>query len=235
MSTVTTTEAVPAPEPFVRFAALRGKVPLPWVTVVVLAVLLAAADGFILTSLQGAVGAIERSQGPFASWARDTALVLPLFVLALMWAFTRAHRKHGLTTPALRSPRKVLTTALLIVAAGSAVGIGETAVSAGYDYHLQSALLQKSSGLHSHTVGAPSTAGAGANPAYAKGGWTPEQRQTMAIDVKAVAFGSGIILIVNLVLVGWVVALRGGRLDVLPAGRRRRRNSTAPVRAPATA
>jgi hypothetical protein len=234
MSTATTTEAVPAPEPFVRFAAIRGKVPLPWVTVGVLAILMAAADGFILTSLQGAVGAIERAQGPFLSWARDTAIVLPLFVLAVMWAFTRAHRKHGLTTKALRSPRKVLTTALLIVAAGTAVGVGETVVSGAYDFHLQSDLLKSMSGQHEHGVANPATGAVTANPAYANGGWTPEQRQTAAVDVKAAAFGAGLILIANLVVVGWVVALRGGRLDVVPASRRRR-TSAATVRAPATA
>jgi hypothetical protein len=228
MSTATTTDAVPAAEPFVRFAAFRGKVPLPWITVGVLAVLMAAADGFVLTSLQGAVGAIERAQGPFLSWARDTAIVLPVFVLAMIWAFTRAHRKHGLTTKALRSPVKVLTTALLIVAAGTAVGVGETVVSGAYDFHLQSNLLTSTAGLHDH---GGTTAG---DPAYAGGGWTPEQRQTAQVDVKAAAFGSGIILIVNLVLVGWVIALRGGRLDVVP-GKRRRRTSSASVRAPATA
>jgi hypothetical protein len=229
MSTATTTEAVPAPEPFVRFAAFRGKVPLPWVTVGVLAILMAAADGFILTSLQGAVGAIERAQGPFLSWSRDTAIVLPLFVVAVMWAFTRAHHKHGLTTKALRSPRKVLTTALLIVAAGTAVGVGETAVSGAYDFHLQSQLLRSSA--HNHSAANTTVA----NPAYANGtGWTPEQRQTAAIDVKAAAFGAGLILIANLVVVGWVIALRGGRLDVVPASRRRRA-SGATVRAPATA
>jgi hypothetical protein len=37
MTTVSTTETEPAQEPFVRFAAFRGKVPLPWVTVFVLA------------------------------------------------------------------------------------------------------------------------------------------------------------------------------------------------------
>jgi hypothetical protein len=228
MSTATT-EATPAAEPFVRFAAFRGKVPLPWITIGVLAVLMAAADGFVLTSLQGAVGAIERSQGPFGSWARDTAIVLPLFVLAMIWAFTRAHRKHGLTTKALRSPLKLLTTALLIVAAGTAVGVAETVVSGAYDFHLQSNLLKSSAGLHEHSTGTNAT-----NPAYANGGWTPEQRQTAAVDVKAAAFGSGIILIVNLVLVGWVIALRGGRLDVVPTARRRR-GSRAKVRAPATA
>jgi hypothetical protein len=236
MSTVSTTEAEPAQEPFVRFAAFRGKIPLPWVTVAVLAILMAAADGFILTSLQGAVGAIERAQGPFASWARDTAIVLPVFVVAVMWAFTRAHRKHGLTGPALRSWRKVITTALLIVAAGTAVGVAETVVSAGIDYHLQSELLQTSSALHDHSI-AGSNGSPTANPAYADSAWSPEQRQTLALDVKAVGFGSGIILATNIVLVGWVVALRGGRLDVVPARRRRISGATAPTAAssPATA
>ena len=235
MSTVSTTEAEPAQQPFVRFAAFRGKIPLPWVTVAVLAILMAAADGFVLTSLQGAVGAIERTQGPFGTWVRDTALVLPVFVVAVVWAFTRAHRKHGLTTPALRSWRKVITTSLLIIAAGTTVGVAETVVSAGMDYRLQSQLLQKTSALHDHTIGGASGSPV-ANPAYSDSAWSPEQRQTMALDVKAVAFGSGIMLATNIVLVGWVVALRGGRLDVVPARRRRISGATAPAAAasPAT-
>jgi hypothetical protein len=228
MSTVSATETKPAQQPFVRFAALRGKVPLPWVTVFALAIVMAAADGFILTSLQGAVGAIERAQGPFASWARDTAIVLPLFVVAMMWAFTRAHRKHGLTSPAMRSWRRVVTTALLIVAAGTAVGVAETTVSAAMDYRLQSQLLERMSATH----GSHSIAGANgspiANPAYTDGAWSPEQRQTMALDVKAVGFGGGLMLATNIVLVGWVVALRGGRLDVVPSRRRRVSGTTVP-------
>jgi hypothetical protein len=237
MTTVSTTETEPAQEPFVRFAAFRGKVPLPWVTVFALAIVMAAADGFILTSLQGAVGAIERAQGPFASWLRDTAIVLPVFVVAVMWAFTRAHRKHGLTSPAMRSWRRVVATALLIVAAGTAVGIAETTVSAAMDYRLQSQLLQRTAGLHNHAIssanGSPE-----ANPAYSDSSWSPEQRQTMALDVKAVGFGSGLILATNVVLVGWVVALRGGRLDVVPSRRRRVSGTTAPAAtsaSPATA
>jgi hypothetical protein len=239
MSTVSTTEAEPAREAFVRFAAFRGKVPLPWVTVIALAVVMAAGDGFILTSLQGAVGAIERSQGPFASWARDTAIVLPIFVVAVMWAFTRAHRKHGLTSPAMRSWRRVVTTALLIVAAGTAVGVAETTVSAAIDYRLQSQLLQRMSVTHGGHSTVTSTGALTTDPAYSDGGWTQEQRDTMALDVKAVGYGSGLILGANIVLVGWVVALRGGRLDVV-ASRRRRRASGAAVPAatassPATA
>jgi hypothetical protein len=230
MSTVSTTEAEPVREPFVRFAAFRGKVPLPWVTVFALAVLMAAVDGFILTSLQGAVGAIERSQGPFASWSRDTAIVLPVFVVAVMWALTRAHRKHGLASPAMRSWRRVVTTALLIAAAGTAVGIAETTVSAAIDYRLQSQLLQRMSVTHGHST-VTSNGSLAADSAYADGGWTQEQRDTMALDVKAVGYGSGLILGVNVVLVGWVVALRGGRLDVVPSRRRRASGTTAPAAA----
>ena len=236
MSTVSTTEAEPAQEPSVRFAAFRGKVPLPWVTVFALAILMAAVDGFILTSLQGAVGAIERAQGPFKSWLRDTAIVLPLFVVAVMWAFTRAHRKHGLASPAMRSWRRVISTALLIVAAGTAVGVAETTVSAAIDYRLQSQLLERMSATHGHAISPGSTA---TDEAYSDGSWSSEQRQTMALDVKAVGFGSGLILGANIIVVGWVVALRGGRLDVAPSRRRRVSGSTAPAAAdpanPATA
>ncbi|HEY7101681.1 MAG TPA: hypothetical protein VH573_08585 [Mycobacteriales bacterium] len=238
MTTVSTTEAEPAQEPFVRFAAFRGKVPLPWVTVVVLAVVMAAADGFIVTSIQGAVGAIQRAQSPFASWTRDTAIMLPIFVVAVMWAFTRAHQKHGLTSRAMQSWRRVVTTALLIVAAGTAVGIVHTVVNAGIDYRLQSQQLQQTALTHGHAHDAVGSAGTTSNSPYSDSGWTSEQRQTMAVDVKAAGLGSGLILAANVILVGWVVAMRGGRLDMVPSRRRRVAGTTAPATtsaSPATA
>jgi hypothetical protein len=234
MSTMSVTEdAAPAQQPHVRFAMFRTKVPYPWRTVIALAVVLAAADGFILTSLQGAVGAISRAQGPFASWLRDTALVLPVFVLAVMWAFYRAHRKHGLASPAMRSWKRTVTTALLIVGAATAVGIIETSISAGMDYRLQSQQLAATAAVHGHAADGVSGA-VTSNQAYSDGVWSPLQRQTMALDVKAVGFGSGVILGANIVLVGWVIALRGGRLDVLPA-RRRKSSSGTGATVPTTA
>ena len=108
-------------------------------TVVPLAVVMAYADGFWMISLRGAVGAIERTGEPFASWLRESTLALPVFVLAVLGALTLAVRWFG---PVLRRPRTVVATALLVVAAGTLVGIAALAASSAYDYHLQSDQLQ---------------------------------------------------------------------------------------------
>lgn len=215
MTTIPTTRPTTGgvPVPAVRFAALRGRVPLPWATIAALAVVLAFADGLILTIVRGAVGAIERTQTPFATWLHDSTLMLPLFVLALVWAFARIHRKHDLTSRELRRPRRILAAALLIAAAGSAVTIVELAVSTAYDYHLQSDLLAAGAAFHNHAIGANSSV----NPAYADSNtWTPEQRDTAKLAVTGAGLGTGMVVGANVLLVGWVVALRGGRLDVRP-------------------
>ena len=105
-----------------------------------LAVVLAYADGFWLISLRGAVGSIERTREPFASWLRESTLALPVFVLAVLGALTLAARWFG---PVLRKPKTVVAAALLVVAAGTLVGIAGLAASSAYDYHLQSSQLQR--------------------------------------------------------------------------------------------
>ena len=191
--------SVPASPPSVRFAALRGRVALPWGAVVGMAVALALANAFVIVALQGAVGAIERAQSPFATWLRYSAILVPVFGLAVIWALSRAHRRT----------RRTATTVLLIAAVSAAIGIILLIISTAYDYHLQSQLLARTAGLHNHTGASDA-----ASPAYADGAWTPEQRETMLVDVKAVGYGSVVLLGVNPFLVGWVTALRGGRLDV---------------------
>ena len=208
-----------------RHATFRGQVPLPWVTIAALAFVMAAADDFVVVSLRGAFGAIERAQTPFDSWIRESSLMTPLLALVVMWAFRRAHRKHGLTTSALRKPLNVIRTALLIAAAGSAVSIAALTASTAYDYHLQSALLERTAALHGHSIA--STNGVALDAAHADGTWTPAQRQTLSLDVASIGLGSALIVVGNVVLVGWVVALRGGRLDVTL--RRRRRAGSTPT------
>ena len=78
---VTVSTTATATTPPVRFAALRGRVPLAWGAVVVLAVVLAFADGFVIVALEGAVGAIERAQNPFGDWLLYSAVLVPVFGL----------------------------------------------------------------------------------------------------------------------------------------------------------
>ena len=196
------------PESIRRF--FRGAMPIPWVTVAVFALVMAYADGFVLTSIPGAVGAIERTHGPFASWLRTSTLMLPLFVLGVLAGLALARRRFG---PALRTARKIVTAALLIVAAGTLVGAGELAVSAAYDYHLQSQQLELIDATH-RAEGHVQHLGAGTCT-----GLCARKHATLAVDAKAVGYGSAVVLGANLVLVAWVLAMRGGRLE--PARTRR--------------
>lgn len=179
-----------------RPVAIQARVTVPWLTVVPLAVVMAYGDGFWLTTLRGAVGAIERTQGPFASWLRDSTLLLPVFVLGVLGALTLAFHLFG---PVLRRSRTVLATALLVVAAGTIVGIAAVAASSAYDYRLQASQLQLMNLTHHHAGGTILAL---------------QQQASHDVQVRAVAYGSVMLLITNLVLVGWVVALRGGRLNV---------------------
>lgn len=188
MSSNTTTE---------RPGALRDRLTVPWSTVVPAAVLMAYADGFWMTSLRGAVGAIERTEEPFATWLRESTLVLPVFVFAVLGALTLALRWFG---PVLRTTRTVLAAALLIVAAGTVVGVAEIAVSAAYDYDLQSRQLQLMASMNNTCTEGDCLA--------------LQQQASLGLQVSAVGYASGILVVTNLVLVGWFVAVRGGRLDV---------------------
>jgi hypothetical protein len=172
---------------------------VPWKTVVALAAVMAYADGFWLTSLRSAVGAIERTQAPFASWLRESTIVLPVYVLAVLGAMTLALRWFG---PVLRKPKTVLATALLIVAAGTVVGLAATVASSAYDYHLQSAQLQLMQAMSSIHGGCSASCLA------------QEQHDTLAIHVRAVVLISRWLLLTNVLLVAWLLAMWGGRLKL---------------------
>lgn len=176
--------------------APKGRLGVPWSTVLPLALVMAYADGFWMTTVRGAVGAIERTQSPFASWWRESTLVLPVFIVAVLGALTLALRRFG---PVHRKPITGFVTALLVVSAGTVAGIAELVASSAYDYHLESNQLQMMNSMHSLCAG---------------GCLAQEQQATLGAQITAVRYASGLILVTNLVLVGWVLAVKGGRLKV---------------------
>ena len=130
-----------------HFTTWRGRVPVCWLTVAVFAIVIAYSDGFWVTSLEGTVGAIERSGTPLHRWLLDSTLMLPLFFLAVVIAVLMARRLVGGSRSALV---KFATTALLVAVLGTVVAVAEMGASAAYDYHLQTRHLQVEQQLH-HT------------------------------------------------------------------------------------
>ena len=180
----------------------------PWLTVLVLAAAMAYADGFWLTSLQGAIGSVARARGPFGDWLRVSTVLLPIFAVAVHKALARGGRQYG---PRLHTPRAVVATALLVAAAGSVVGIGALVANSVYEYNLQANELELTKATHDHPAAADHASATCSSTCDA-------QHATLAVHVRGVTYGSGIVVATNLLLVGWVVALKGGRLEV-PAGR----------------
>src|SRR6476619_4023341 len=110
----------------------RGRLSVPWFTVLLLATAMASADGFWMLSMRGATGAIERSDGAFTSWWRESIVGLPVFVVAVLGAMLLAVRLFG---PVLDNFKAVAGSVLLVALAGTVVGIAETAISSAYDYY----------------------------------------------------------------------------------------------------
>lgn len=181
-----------------RAGATTGRSSVPWSAVVSLAVVMAFADGFWITSLRGAVGAIERAQSPFASWLRESALVVPVFVLAVLGAFTLAQRWFG---PAPRKAKPLLATGALVAGAGTLAAIALLVGSSLYDYHLQSQLLVMMDSMRG----------------MCSGSCDALQRASFWLQVRSVGYGSLLLVVTNIVVVGWMIAVRGGRLNLATA------------------
>ena len=198
MTLLSTGRAVSAPVP-PSPPATAGTHTVPWSTVLPLAVVLCYADGFWLGSLQGAVGAIERIQEPVAAYWRTSTLVLPVFVLAVLGALTCALRRSG----ELRDRRSLVVTALLVAAAGALAGVLVAVGSSLYDYRLQVQHLSMMGATHG-----------GCDAACVD----RQQVATLAAHGRAIGYAGAAMLVTNVALVGWVVALRGGRLAVAGTG-----------------
>ncbi len=179
-----------------------------WATVIVCAVVIAYTDGYWVTSLRGAVGAIEGNQRPFTRWLRDSTLMLPLVLMAVLAALTLTRRWLGRSRHEIA---QVGTAALLIIVISSAVSIAGVATTSVYDYNIQAANLGQ---IHSSHVTSVAVDPGVSKPSTdaTSGALDAAKHATLMAHVRAVGDASVVLLITNLVLVAWALALRGGRL-----------------------
>ncbi len=183
----------------------RRRLDVSWPTIIVFAVVISYASGFWVTSLQGAIGSLERSQPPFQRWFRDSTLMLPLYVGAILLAVLLARRWFGQHR---RAAVRVGTVALLIIAACTFVGVAEVANSSAYDYQLQTQHIDLVDGFdHAHN-----TATSAAAPADACVGVCAAKQSTLGLHIRAVSYASALLLATNAVLVAWLLAVGGDRL-----------------------
>jgi hypothetical protein len=187
-----------------RFGYLRD-LPVSWLTVALFAILIAFADGFWFTSMQGAVGAIQRSQEPFHNWWQDSTVMLPLIFVAVIVALALARRWFG------SSRWKFAASAVLVIVVTTGVGLVELTASAAYDYHLQTQQIAFIHGSHVHgNLASPAT-----SASTAPGSCDlicAAKRQTLLAQLRSIKYAGIKILLTNIVLVLWILAIRGGQL-----------------------
>ncbi|NUR06137.1 MAG: hypothetical protein HOQ45_03910, partial [Nocardioidaceae bacterium] len=177
----------------------------PWATAVPLAVVLALVDGFWVVAVRGAVGAFERNEGPFTSWLLQSVFTLPLFLLAVLGGLQAARW--------LRSRHTLLAPALLVAGTATLAGAVALIADAGWNLNVQLQHLGGNGGMGGM---------GGLCDTVCQG---KRYDHTIALQVHGVEWGVLILLAANLITVGWLMALRGGRMgrtnDVVPARSRR--------------
>ncbi len=174
--TVSTDETI---EPPVKRA--RRRLGVSWPTIILFAVVISYVSGFWVTSLQGAIGSLERSEPPFQRWLRDSTLMVPVYVGAILVAVLLARRWFG------RSPRALVArrgAAGLIIAACTLVGIAEVANSSAYDYHLQTQHIDLVHDLNHADSAASTTPAASASDCVS--GRARQKESTLGLHIRAV-------------------------------------------------
>jgi hypothetical protein len=211
-----------------RFVDYLKALRLSWTTVAVLAVFLAFADGFVLLAFQGAVGAVERQSQPFQRWIVASLLLVPFFAAAVVVAMILTRRWAGKLS---RRWVKGGVALLLIVATSALLGASVEAVSGAYDYSLQSRHIDLMVSTHSlHNTG-KSLFGQDTTLTTPKCGAACKQKHdTIVVHIRSVFMAAKYMLMINLVLTAWLLAIRGGRLWAAP--KRKRRPVAATVRVP---
>jgi hypothetical protein len=199
-----------------------------WWSVGLFAVVLAFANGFIVTSMQWTVGAIERLSPPFEQWMYNSVVMIPVYVIAIIGALYLARRLAG---EGSGKAKKLWIAVGTIIVAGTFVGMANMALSSLYDFYLQT----KHIGLSEHLR----------HPQYRIEGTTPVLvgsptcdatcqaiTATKGAHIRGFFLATKLFLVIDAVLVVWTLALRGGVVWV--PRRARRVEVTIPVATAAT-
>lgn len=184
----------------VRTGRVPGERVVPWSTVLPLAVVLSFTNGFVVIAIRGSIGSIDRTKGPFLAWLLESTLLVPLFAFVVMAVLVRVRRRYG---PHPQRGRAVAGAGLRIAGAGAGTGVLVLAANAWLDQHLQVESIEHMGSMGTTCFSRCIERLNAAN---------------LELQVLGVAWGAVLLLVTNLLVVGWLLALRGGRLRLDPGG-----------------
>jgi hypothetical protein len=142
-----------------------------------------------------------------------------LLVLALI------RRRTG---PVAGTRKAVLVSALLLAVAATFTGTLAVTASAAYDFSLQTKLIDFDAQFMDQNGDPLVTAGSTVARGNCNSMICDEQRFSLAADARGVGIGVPILLGVNIILIGWILAFFGGRLGA-PVRRTTTPTATAAV------
>jgi hypothetical protein len=178
--------------------------------VVIIAVVAALVDAFVIVALERTVGAIERRQPPFQLWLRIGAILTPFFLAAIVGALALARRSFR---PEHSRGSRTAVSLMAIVAATFIVGLLAVMANSGYDYYLQTHHLLDSAHLKHPTYliqnGTPTLIGNSGCDVLCVG-----KQATWNMHLRGLGLAAGLLLLANTVFVLWTFALCGGRIWV---------------------
>lgn len=194
-----------------------------WWSVGLFAVVLAFANGFIVTSMQWTVGAIERLSPPFEQWMFNSVVMIPVYAIAIVGALYLARRLAG---EGSGKSKKLWIAVGVVIVTGVVVAMVNMALSSLYDFYLQTQHIDLSQHLR--------------HPLYRVDGTTPVLVGSATCDatcqaisatkdahVRGFLLATKLFLVIDAVLVVWTLALRGGVIWV--PRRARRVTATVPT------
>ncbi len=175
-----------------------------WSHVLPLAIVLAFANGFWIISMRGAIGAIERTSAPFTAWWLESTLLVPVYVVAVLAASLMAHRRFGARPHGLAAVASTgAAVALFAATAGTLLQIA----SSWFDSTLQRGDLH-----HMGTV----------HPGCDAACVSARVQATLHLELKGVLIALVLMVLTDLVLVGLMIAFRGGDIVLARLARRPR-------------
>jgi hypothetical protein len=187
-----------------------------WWSVGLFAVVLAFANGFIVTSMQWTIGAIERLKPPFEQWMFNSVVMIPVYAGAIIGALYLARRLAG---EGSGKAKKLWIAVATIIVAGTLVAMANMALSSLYDYYLQTTHIDLGQHLR--------------HPLYRVDGTTPVLvgsstcdatcqaiNATRSTHIRGFFLAAKLFLVIDAVLVLWTLALRGGVVWVPRRARR---------------